>query len=69
MNRRKYEETRKGPALGPIGWTDLEWPPGNAVEIHHELLVAGDCEGAAKWLADISVDGIARLEEEGMARK
>ena len=33
MNRRKHEETKKGPALGPIGWTDLEWPPGYAVEI------------------------------------
>ena len=68
MNRRKHEETGKGPALGSIGWTDLEWPPGNAVEIHHELLDAGDREGAAKWLAGISVDGIARLEED-MVRK
>ena len=38
------------------------------MEIHHELLDAGDREGAAKWLADVSVDVIARLEEEA-ARK
>ena len=64
MNRRRREETRKGPALGPIGWTDVEWPPGNAVEVHHELLDAGDREGAAKWLADVSVDVLAQPEEE-----
>ena len=64
MNRRRREETGKGPALGPIGWTDVEWPPGNAVEVHHELLDAGDREGAAQWLADVSVDVLARLEEE-----
>ena len=64
MNRRRREETGKGPALGPIGWTDVEWPPGNAVEIHHELLDAGDRKGAAQWLADVSVDVLARREEE-----
>ena len=66
MNRRRREETRTGPgpALGPIDWTDVEWPPGNAVEVHHELLDAGDREGAAQWLADVSVDVLARLEEE-----
>ena len=68
MDRRKREEAKKGLALRPIGWTDVEWPPGNAIEIHHELLDAGDREGAAKWLADVSVDVIARLEEEA-ARK
>ena len=68
MSRRKHEEARTGPALGPIGWTDVEWPPGNAIEIHHELLDAGDRESAAKWLADVSVDVIAQLEE-GTARK
>ena len=68
MDRRKREEEKKGPVLGPIGWTDVEWPPGNAIEIHHDLLDAGDREGAAKWLADVSVDVIARLEEEA-ARK
>ena len=68
MSRRKHEEARTGPALGPIGWTDVEWPPGNAIEVHHALLDAGDREGAAKWLADVSVDVIAQLEE-GTARK
>ena len=67
-DRRRREEARTGPVLGPIGWTDVEWPPGNAIEVHHELLNAGDREGAAKWLADVSVDVIARLEE-GTARK
>ena len=72
MGRRKHEEARTGPVLGPIGWTDVEWPPGNAIAVHHELLDAGDREGAAKWLADVSVDGIAQPEEqreEGTARK
>ena len=64
MNRRTREETGKGPALGPIGWTDVEWPPGNAVEIHHELLDAGDREGAAKWLADVSVDVLAQQDRQ-----
>ena len=64
MDRRRREATGKGPALVPIGWTDVEWPPGNAVEVHHELLDAGDREGAAKWLADVSVDVLARPEEE-----
>ena len=64
MNRRTREETGKGPALGPIGWTDVEWPPGNAVEIHHELLDVGDREGAAKWLADVSVDVLARQDRQ-----
>ena len=64
MNRRTREETGKGPALGPIGWTDVEWPPGNAVEIHHELLDAGDREGAAKWLANVSVDVLARRDRQ-----
>ena len=64
MNRRTREETGKGPALGPIGWTDVEWPPGNAVEIHHELLDAGDREGAAQWLADVSVDVLARRDRQ-----
>ena len=36
---------------------------------HHDLLDAGDHEGAVKWLADISVDGIARLEEEPAGRR
>ena len=62
-NRRRREETGTGPALGPIGWTDVEWPPGYAVEVHHEL-DAGDREGAAQWLADASVDVLARLEED-----
>ena len=61
--RRTREETGRGPALGPIGWTDVEWPPGNAVEIHHELLDAGDREGAAQWLADVSVDVLAQREK------
>ena len=64
MNRRTREETGRGPALGPIGWTDVEWPPGNAVEIHHELLDAGDREGAAKWLADVSVDVLAQQDRQ-----
>ena len=64
INRRRREEARTGSALGPIDWTDVEWPPGNAVEVHHELLDAGDREGAAQWLADVSVDVLARLEEE-----
>ena len=73
MSRRKREEAReaeagKGAELGPIGWTDVEWPPGNAIEVHHALLEAGDREGAAKWLAGVSVDVAAQLEE-GTARK
>ena len=24
MDRRKREEAKKGPALGPLGWTDVE---------------------------------------------
>ena len=64
MNRRTREETGRGPALGPIGWTDVECPPGNAVEIHHELLDAGDREGAAKWLADVSVDVLAQQDRQ-----
>ena len=38
------------------------------MEVHHELLDAGDREGTAKWLADVSVDVIARLKE-ATARK
>ena len=73
MSRRKREEASatdagKGPELGPIGWTDVEWPPGNAIEVHHALPDAGDREGAAKWLAGVSVDVIAQ-PEEGTARK
>ena len=62
-----------GEMIAPVE-VGLVWyqPSLRIAEVHHALLDAGDREGAAKWLADVSVDVIAQLEEqleEGTARK
>ena len=41
----------------------MEWPPGNAIEIHHELLDAGDREGAAKWPGRLVLAGTPGIQQ------